>query len=176
MDLNKLIEIFQTIISRKNIFLAVIVVLGFLMGAVILFGNLSSKIINLKNENQKKSEKITKITELTQSKTKLKEFMSSFPKALSGEELVTKVEDYAIQNHINILNVSSTDMQKHDNYVSMGITMNFKAPNFKNLISFIYAMEKSPLLFKVENWTGKSEEARGSIDCEINITATQLNT
>jgi hypothetical protein len=175
MDLAKLIEFLQNIIAKKNIFLAVIVVLCFVMSAIILFGNLSSKIINLKNENQKKLQKISKITELNDAKVKLNEFISSLPKPLSGEELVTKVEDYAIQNHINILNVSSTDIQKHDHYVSMGINMSLKVQNFKDLISFFHGIEKSPLLLKIDNWTGRTGEPLGSIDCEISIIVTQLN-
>src|SRR5205085_1428706 len=129
----------QNVILKKNFFLVIVVVLIFFITAVILFGDYSSKMGNYKNENQKKMEKISRIKEYSQSKENLAKFMAAVPKSLGPDELVAQVDDFALHNHISIVNVSSKDMQKFDEYVTMEIQISVKAQNFKDMVSFFHA-------------------------------------
>jgi hypothetical protein len=173
LDINKIL---QNIIAKKNIFLAVVVVLIFLISGIALFGDYSTKATSYKLQNQKKSEKIERITEYNKSNEDFKKFISSVPKPLGADELVSQVEDYAVQNHINISNVSSTSMQKNaqSQTLSMDMHFNIRAKNFKDLVSFFHMVEAA-YSFKIQAWSGRKADPTGAIDCDLTITSTQLN-
>ncbi len=175
MDQNSINKSIQKIIEKKSLFLVIVVFLLFLVSAVILFGDYSSKMVNYQSQDKIKRQKIDLIAEYEKSETDLKEFLAALPKRFSTDELLSQVENYALKNHINIVNVSSKDAQNYKNYTSIGMHMSFKVKNFMDMISFFQNIEKSPYALSVESWIGKAGETRdGAIDCEINIIATQI--
>lgn len=176
MDLSSINKIIQTIISKKSIFLAVVVVLGFIVSAIVLYGDFSTKINSFETQNQSKIKKIDRIKEYDQSKEELKKFLASLPRPLNPDELIGQVEDYAINNRITIVNISSKDMEKHDDYKSMEITMSIKAPSFKNLLTYFRVLETSPYSLRIKSFSTQKGETPESLESNLIIIATELNT
>jgi hypothetical protein len=175
MNQNNVNKNIQKVLANKSFFLIIIVFVVFLIIAIILYGDYSSKTFNYKNQNEKKLQKIDRIIVYSKSKDEIEKFLSSLPKPLSSDELVNLVDDYAIQNHIDILNVVAKQSQKYEKYISMEIHMAAKVQNFKDLVSFFYLIENSPYLFKLDAWSGRTgDSSTGIIDCDINIIATQI--
>ena len=97
------------------------------------------------------------------------------PKTISTDALINQVDDYAIQNHIEILDVSAKDPQKLEDYTSLGIHLAVKVKDFKDLVLFFYMIETSPYSLKVESLNGKIQDSKvGSITCDINIISNQI--
>jgi hypothetical protein len=177
MDQNKVNKGIQKILDNKNIFLVVVVVLIFFICAVILFGDFYSKIVNYRDLNRGKLEKIALVDSFNKSKDAVDNFKKSVPKPLSGDELINQIEEYATHNHINVIDVASKDPQNFDNYISTGMNMTVKVKDFKDLVSFFNMVETSPYSLKVEVWSAKSKNAAdGSFDCEMYIVASQIKT
>lgn len=175
MDQNGLNKIIQQITDNKNIFLVFVVVLFFVIAAVILFGDYSSKFESYKKQNQSKMEKVSLLGEFNRSKEALDVFLKSRPKTLEGNELVSKIEEYAVANHINIIDITSRDPQRYDVYMTTAIRMNMNAKSFKELVSFLNKVETSNYALRVESLSVKAKSPNdGSFNCEVNIVATQM--
>ena len=175
MDQNVFNKGLQKIIVKKSLFLVAVVLLIFFVSALILFGDYSSKAINYQNQNQQKLQKIDRVAKYNKSNKELKEFLTSLPKQLGTDELANQVEDYAVRNHIDIVDVLSKDPKISDHSVSIEIHLSVKVRNFNDLVLFFHVVETSPFSLKVDFWSGKIGDANtGLMDGDINIIATQI--
>ena len=165
----------QKIIENKSVFLVIVVVLIAVICGVILFGDYSTKVVNYKEQNKSKLEKIDLISAANKSTEALDGFAKNFPNSFSGDELANKVEEYAIRHHINIVDMTSKDPQKLDMYATISIKTSFVVKDFKDLVAFFDEIENSPYSLKVESLSAGTRDATdGSFSCEVNIVATQI--
>lgn len=174
MDINTLNKSIQQIIERKSLFLVVVVLLIFFMIGAALFGDYSSKRVNYQNQIKEKLNRNSVVDDYDKSMAQFNEYASSLAKSATGDALI-QLEDYASQYNINVLNASPGEVQEHGYYSSIGFHLSVRVGDFKDLISFLQTVENSPFRFKVDYYTATMADVNtGSINCEINITSTQI--
>lgn len=173
MDLNK---IFKSITENKSVFLALVVVLAFFIAGVVLWGGISSKMVSYRNQIEQKKEKNKIIEEYGRSKKQLDEYLASLAKPLTSDALTNKIAALASQNRIEDIDIVPQPAKKFDYYIATTINLSFKVNNFKDLITFMQALDASPYVFKVQSWKAKMDdgEERGVVNCELVITSTQV--
>jgi hypothetical protein len=165
----------KQIIERKSIFLVVVVLLiAFIIGTV-LYGNYSSKMVNLQNKIQQNTQKITLISPYQKSKEDVDKIIDSSGQTLTGDALISQISDYANPNHIEIINASPGEVQNQSFSTITTFRLNVRAKSFKDLVSFIFAIERSVYLLKVDSLTLTIDNpAQGSLNCDININSVQI--
>ncbi len=168
-------NIVKKFIEKKSLFLVLVVFLLFVVSAIVLFGDFSSKAVKYRKQNEEKLKKVARIAEYEKSNKEIKDFIFSLPESFDAEKIANQVAEYASTNHINVLRTSSKDVQVYDKYSIIGIRVSFIARNFHDLVSFFRAIENSPYYFKIESWLGKTvNSGDGSIESEVNIIAYQI--
>jgi|GEM_PF-5404401 len=164
----------KKILEHKSILLVLVVVVVCIMFGTTLWSNYKTQAEDYKKQLKEKSSKNDLISAFDKSNGKLNEFVSFFPKQLSGDGLLSQVADYATQNNITILSVAPEEPQSHEEYITTGLRLNIQSKDFKSLISFFYTIETSPFPLRILHWSTKIVDKSDFINCDVNIVSIQL--
>ena len=171
MDMSKDLK---KIIENKSIFLVIVVILAFIVLAVVIWGGFKTKMLAYQNQVKQKEEKSSVIKQYDLAEKGYNSFLDSIKKPLTPDALSNEIDSFASQNGVEV-EISPQSPKNIENYVSTSFHLNVKSKDFKSLLLFIQAIEKSPYGFRVDSWNGKlsSPDSEG-IESELNITSIQV--
>lgn len=160
--------------EKKRLLLMAVVITVAFIGAIVLFKSNTDQLTHYRNQIQQAYSKIDLINQYNSSKKELQQRTSILPTlSLSNEMFVNQLIDYAVQNHIDVTNFIPKPMENKNFYNATSVSLSIHTDNFKNLIAFMYAVERSPYLFRIESWTGESKEGSETIECKMDISYIQ---
>ena len=160
-DLQKLDfdQVREEIQNRPDILINTLLI-GVTLFAIIFFYNkYGHQTKQLKGQITELKEKLDVVKEHDQSVRELKEFTDKFPKSISNEQLIDKINEFALRHKIQILSFSSAENISEENWTSSSVIFNLSSESYVNLLLFIQDVENSSYALKIEKWSGSVRES-----------------
>jgi Tfp pilus assembly protein PilO len=99
-------------------------------------------------------EKSAALDKFNAAQEELNNFMKDVPKEISGDELIEKLSQFAINRNIQILSFSPAK-EKSNNYVSLtSVEIHVTSDNYADIILFMRDIENSPYSVRITKWVG----------------------
>ena len=106
---------------------------------------------HLKKDIKEIQKNVEAVTAFKKVQEKKQSFISSFPKALSSEQLIDSVFNFAAHHNVQILAFEPMP-DKSDKFAKIiRVKINISSHNYENIVRFIYEMENTSDSIQVKN-------------------------
>ena len=151
-------QVREEIQNRPDILINVLLI-GFTLFAIIFFYNkYEHQAKQLKGQITGLKEKLDVVKEQDQAVQKIKEFINKFPKPISNERLIEKINEFALNHKIQILSYAPAENISEEYWTSNSVVFNLASESYANILLFIQDIEKSPYALIIEKWSGSVKE------------------
>ncbi len=180
MDLNKISDLksidIQELVSllwqkRNSLLIGVVIILGLIV-AVALYSNFNNQKKKYEQQISLANEKISKVTNLNMAIHNHEEFLKTLPKKLDQENLLSVLADWATQFNVEVRSASPLKNKEEKLWDQGGVILQLQAKDFKDIMRFLHAIEKSEYAIRVDSWqiSSTSGPKSSGILADVNLT------
>mgnify|MGYP001559198009 CR=1 FL=1 len=143
---------------RPHIFINSLIILVTVVTVITGFKGYAKKSATLKWEITKLQERMDAVEESNRLQKEYKAFVSSFPKSILIEQLISKLSEFAANRRVQITSFAPVK-EKGDTYKKVGwVQLNVSSSRYQDVVFFIKDIEDAPYAMRVGKWSGKMQE------------------
>lgn len=169
-------QIIQVLIEYRNtaLKLAAMIVSLVVMGMMLNEHHIKEQV--LRAQMSKVQQKLDVIASRQEAIKNLDDFKTSFPKGINEDKIITQITAFAPSQDVTINSLSPRESQDMGLYDVVEVSLTGAARDYKAMVLFLRAMEKSKYLFRVDSWMGGSNEGTGEVNFTMVISALHIHT
>ncbi|MDE1920741.1 MAG: hypothetical protein KGJ09_04950 [Candidatus Omnitrophica bacterium] len=166
-------QIKNMLVQHRKV-ISVVLLIGSLLWAVMMFMDYRSKAQALHSQIQREQAKFQAIESYNTATKDLNGFISSAPNEYDEFSLATQISKDADLYHISIPTFSPAQSKDAGIYDVRDTSFSAVADNFRDAMLFLRAIEQSSPPLRVSNWSGH-EDQNGTVSFDIDINAVHIH-
>lgn len=154
-NLAKLKESFK---ARPDIFINILLIALTLFATIYLYSHHASRKSRLEDQVKASEEKKVLAEDYKKTEKEYQEFVKAFPRAITSDQLITRLSDFAVAHNVQILAFSPAEKKSGDFFEQITIKINIASDNYDNILLFLKDIESSAYSIFIQKWSGRLKE------------------
>ena len=168
LDVNKI----KDLLSEHRVkVVSACVVIASLFGLSMIWGHYQEEKQNYDQQLLEMDQKKEAVDKYKISKKALETYLAALKKPLLDKDLIPQLTSFAEERHVSINNYVPSPKKNEKAFDSLQVRLNINADDFKDLLAFLYAIERSKYLLRVDSLSFGNKGESGVLSGEVSISS-----